>query len=238
MSGYVWALTSLVPSGSLTGKRMFCLPLHWQSACSLVFTDIPGAWGSVPLSDVDICNIFRPLSVLQLSRCVPPVRQCWKYPVTKKIKNTRAGVCITQETASWDSVLWTFVKLLIPTSVVCLSLPIGDEHLPQWQGHPKNQGGPRSEPDCHLQRQQPAGRRYHDHQCFLWYACLQHNSLNQIRTVCSQHYSNLETISFLGCFFLMILGNQPNPDYLNRPCTNQLSVFRLGFFFFFCSSAL
>lgn len=68
---------------------MFCLPLHWQSACSFVFTDIPSARGSVPLSDVDICNIFRPLSVLQQSRCVPPVRQCWKYPVKKKKEKKR-----------------------------------------------------------------------------------------------------------------------------------------------------
>lgn len=145
---------------------------------------------------------FPPIICLTAIPLCPTCQAMLKISCKKKInKNTRDGVCITQETAPWDFVLWTFVKLQIPTSVVCLSLPIGDEHLHQWQGHPKNHGGPHSEPDCHLQRQQPAGRRCQDHQCFLWYACLQHNSLNQISAVCRQHYSNLETISFLGGFF-------------------------------------
>lgn len=172
--------------------------------------------------------IIRLTAILLCPTCQAMLKISRKKTKIIIIKNTRAAVCITRETASWDSALWTFVKLLIPTSVVCLSLPIGDEHLHQRQGHPKNHGGPQSEPDCHLQRQQPAGRRCHDHQRFLGYACLQHNSLNQIRAVCSQHYSNLETISF-GVFF-----NDPQKSTKSRLLNSTMYRPAFCFFFVFC----
>lgn len=252
LCGWPQVRRTLINSSGAHHKRvhcepslLWCLQACWQGRGCFVYLCIDNqlAVACLPTSPAHrvqspcLMLTFAIFSAHYLSYSNPAVSHLSgnvEYILFKKKKKTRASVCITQETASWDSALWTFVKLLIPTSVVCLSLPIGDEHLHQWQGHPKNHGGPQSEPDCHLQCQQPAGRRCQDHQCFLWYACLQHNSQNQIRAVCSQHYSNLETISFL-LFFLMILGNQPNPDCLTWPCTNQLSVFCLFFWGLFAA---